>query len=253
MQFLKREKPVFLVDTHSHLYDIPRVESVLAECDRKGIVVLGVGEEMISNQKILEISRKFPGLVYPAIGLHPFLLGNLKVEEEISWLKEHIEFVVALGEIGLDYKGEEEPDRQKEVFKKLLSLAIEYQKPVIIHSRRAVRDCVEIVKEMEVERAIFHWFSGSPSLVGDIVSAGGYLSVNPAIGYSHGYKRVIERAPIDRLILETDSPVPYKGKPTTPLEVVLPLRMLSELKGIPEEDIARITTENFFSLFPQLK
>ncbi len=252
MQFLQREKPVLLVDTHSHLYDIPDMETVLAEAERRGIIVLGVGEEKVSNQKILEISRKFPGLVYPAIGLHPFLLSKLEAEEEIAWLKEHIESVAALGEIGLDYKGEVEPEKQKEVFKRLLSLAGEYHKPVIIHSRRAARDCVELVKGMGVEKAVFHWFSGSPSLVGDIVSAGGYLSVNPAIGYSHGYKRVIERAPLERLILETDSPVPYKGKPTTPLEVMLSLQMLSELKGIPEEDIACITTENFFSLFAQV-
>lgn len=239
---------VKLVDTHSHLYDIPEVESVLVEAGEKRIGIMGVGEEKISNKKILEISRKFPELIYPAIGLHPFLLDRLDLEDEFTWLKEHIESVFALGEVGLDYKGKVEPEKQKEVFKRLLSLAKEYHKPVIIHSRRATRDCVEIVKEMGVEKAIFHWFSGTPSLVEDIISQGAYLSVNPAIDYSHGHRKVIERAPLERLLLETDSPVPYKGKTTTPLNITIPLRTLSKLKGMPEEDIARITTENFFYL-----
>jgi len=239
---------VYLWDTHSHLYQIPHWEELLPKLEEERIKVIVVGEERKSNEKVKEICKKFPKLLYPAFGLHPYLLPQLDVKRELEWLEENLSTATAVGEVGLDFKGEEAKDSQIEVFLTLLDLAKKFDLPVIIHSRKAARECVEVVRDSGWRKVVFHWFT-APSLVEDIVELDGYFSVGPQASLSHSYRKVVEKAPLERIILETDSPVSLKGIPTSPLQVKEAVKVVSLLKGEPMEKVVEITSGNVYKIF----
>jgi len=207
-----------------------------------------VGEERKSNEEVKEICKRFPKLLYPAFGLHPFLLPQLDVERELEWLEENLSTATAVGEVGLDFKGEEAKDSQIEVFLTLLELAKKFDLPVIIHSRKAARECLEVVRDSGWRKVIFHWFT-CPSLVEEILELDGYFSVGPQASLSHGYRKVVEKAPLERIILETDSPVSFKGIPTSPLQVKEAVKVVSFLKGEPMEKVVEVTSANVYKIF----
>ncbi len=238
----------FLIDTHSHIYDIPGIEQLIPQLISQNIIVMGVGEEKVSNQKIREISSSYPHLIFPCFGLHPFLLSRLDIREELEWLEKHLPEAVALGEVGLDKKGETDLKFQREVLKEVLCLASRFNKPVLLHSRKAGKEIVGLIKGLGWHKVVLHWFT-EPPLVEEMVEFGAYFSVTPAVVYSHTHRKVIERVPLERLLLETDSPVPFKGRVTTPLDILIPARELSKIKKKSLEEVIEVTTSNAIHLF----
>lgn len=233
-----------LVDTHAHLDEVPNLPRELEEARRVGVVaVVAVGMERGSNLRVLELGREHRGFVFPAVGLHPWSLPQ-DPGEELEFLREHLGEAVALGEVGMDLKIPKAPELQRRVLEGVVELAEEYRKPLILHSRWAWREVVEVVRGRSVSPSIFHWYSGPEELVGEILDLGHYLSATPALEYSPPHRAALLRCPVERVLLETDSPVKYRGRESRPSEVVRSLRALSELKGMEAEELARLTTEN---------
>ncbi|MCX6009201.1 MAG: TatD family hydrolase, partial [Chloroflexi bacterium] len=161
-----------IIDTHAHLDELENLESALTKAKHSGVIaIVAVGSNHQSNQKVMEICLKYSAFVYPAFGLHPWELGNLEfhqIDATLRFVEERAAEIVAIGEIGLDYDKRvvkvAPKELQKEVFRRLLSLAKAHQKPAIIHSRYAWKDSFELVKESGIEKAVFHWFTGFSSV-----------------------------------------------------------------------------------------
>ena len=249
-----------LVDSHVHLDEIEDVERAIHEAKQVGVIALiAVGQDYESNLKVLELSEKYRGLVYPALGLHPWNLGNMSAEEitlNMKLIEDTIERIVGVGEVGLDYhkrvKVKADKGQQREAFEAVLELAKNYDKPVSVHSRYAWKDCFDLVKAAGVRKAVFHWYTGFSSVLREIIDEGYYISATPAGEYHEEHRRAIKEIPLERLLLETDSPVSY-GKEeryqSQPADVMRSLGAVAQLKGLERGIIAEQTTENAIQVF----
>lgn len=245
-----------LIDSHAHLEELADLDSAMERAKESGVVaIVAVGSDYQSNNQVLEIAEKYRDFVYPAIGFHPGSLAEdiSSLERDLQFIEDNREKVVALGEVGLDYHKElaklSGKDLQKEVFGSILALAKRYNKPVIVHSRYAWRDSFTLVKEAEVEKAVFHWYTGPTNVLKDILSQGYFVSATLAAQYHEEHRRAIKEAELENLLLETDSPVKYRGHQAEPADVVRVLISVAGLKGLPPQRVANKTTENAMRLY----
>jgi TatD DNase family protein len=251
-----------LIDTHAHLDELKNLDLVLEEAKKAGVIaIVAVGSNHQSNIRTLEISQKHRRFVYPALGLHPWELGNLgtfEIDDNLRFIEQNIASAVAVGEIGLDYDKRvvkvASKELQKEVFGQLLNIAKKYAKPAIIHSRYAWKDALHLIQDVSMDKAVFHWFTGFSSVLRGIIAGGYFISATPAAEYHEEHRRAVREAPLQRLLLETDCPVTYGRAAryeSKPADVLRDLEAVSQLKGIDEAKIAEQTTRNavnFFSL-----
>jgi TatD DNase family protein len=252
MQLVDKEvlEKMFLVDVHTHLDELDDLSDALQEAKIAGIKgIIGVGVNVDSNKKILEIAEENHGYVYPALGYHPWQMREDEVEENLSFIREHIDKYIALGEIGLDYKIKVKKDLQWKVFGELLDIALEHDKPIIVHCRFSYRKALEMVVGKGIKRAVFHWYSGPLDFLEEILNNGYIISATPALVYSPPHQEAIKRAPLERILLETDSPVSYQGKEARPKDVRISLREVARLKGVDLKVVAEQTTANASLLF----
>jgi len=251
-----------LIDTHAHLDELKNLDLMLEDAKKAGVIaIVAVGSNHQSNIKTLEISQKHRRFVYPALGLHPWELGNLgtfEIDDNLRLIEQNIASAVAVGEIGLDYDKRvlkaASKELQKEVLARLLNIARKYAKPAIIHSRYAWKDALHLIQDAGMDKAVFHWFTGFSSVLRGIIDGGYFVSATPAAEYHEEHRRAIREAPLQRLLLETDCPVTYGREAryeSQPADILRGLEAVSQLKGIAEAKIAEQTTRNainFFSL-----
>jgi TatD DNase family protein len=234
-----------MIDGHAHLDEIEDIDLALTRAKEAGVQqILGVGMDVGSNLKILRLAARFPEVVLPAIGYHPWSITAENIDENLAFIEEHLEACVALGEVGLDYGAKTKKRVQKEVFSSLLEIASKRHKPVIVHSRYSHQRTYTMVREAGIERAVFHWYSGPLEVLAGIIASGYYVSATPALAYSPPHREAIEQAPLDRILIETDSPVVYQGKRSEPADLALTLRELCRIKAIDPGEAARVTVEN---------
>ena len=248
-------------DTHAH-YDDDRFDpdraQVLAALPGAGVsLVLNPGCDLPSSRTALELARTFPH-VYAAVGLHPENCGGCGRAElaEIRALCRE-EKAVAVGEIGLDYYWPENPPRahQQSIFRSQLELAMELDLPVIVHDREAHGDCLAIVAEYPGLRGVFHCFSGSPEMAQRLLARGWYLGFDGPVTYKNAKRapEVIALCPMERILLETDSPylapVPHRGKRNDSRNLPWIAAKIGEVKGCSPETVARTAMENGKRLF----
>jgi TatD DNase family protein len=248
-----------LVDTHAHLDEIDDIDRVISDAKAAGLVaVIAVGIDIESNAKTLELAGLYPGFVYPALGWHPENVRESEIYANLEFIESNIEKAAAVGEVGLDYHKRirvlADKELQKRALRELLKIAREHDKPALVHSRYAWRDAFDIINEAGLEKAVFHWYTGTSSVLRDIVARGYYVSVTPAVEYHEEHRRAVKEAPLDRLLLETDSPVVYgwgrEGEfQASPADAVRSLRGAVALRGVSESDMASVTTENAGRLF----
>lgn len=251
-----------LIDSHVHLDESEELGLSIERARQAGVVaIVAVGQGVSSNQRTLEIAERYPGFVYPALGLHPGALAGLgegEVATEINFIQDNVSRVVALGEIGLDYDkrilSTAPKVWQQDVLRRLLALARQYDKPVVLHSRYAWKDAFDLVQQSGVSRAVFHWYTGFANVLDGILKAGYLISATPAAEYHEEHRRAIRQAPLDGLLLETDAPVYYGRDPkyrSEPADILRSLRAVSAIKGMAETVVAEQTTNNacrFFGL-----
>jgi TatD DNase family protein len=249
-----------VIDTHAHLDELENLEPALNKAKGAGVIaVVAVGSNHQSNHKVMEICPRYPAFVYPALGLHPWELGNLdsrQIDTTLKFIEEKIAHIVAIGEIGLDYDKRvlkvAPKELQKESLKRILALARQYTKPVIIHSRYAWKDSFELVRETGIEKAVFHWFTGFSSVLKDILEAGYFISATPATEYHEEHRRAIRETPPEKLFLETDCPVRYGRENryrSEPADILRSLKAAAALKDTDEAAMAEQTTRNAISFF----
>jgi TatD DNase family protein len=246
-----------LIDIHAHLDELDDPGSALRESREKGVSAVVAASMGLSscrrNLEIFERQADNPGAsrVYLALGVHPSGIKPEEIPAAFDFIGEHLEKAVAVGEVGLDFwdkdakKEEKVRARQKEVFEKMIGIALKYKKPLIVHSRGSWRECFEMLKGNSVREAVFHWYSGPLDVLKNVLDAGYYISVTPALEYSKDLKAAAAAAPIERIMIETDTPV-YGWKP---VDITKSAEYLSVIKGSSVEEIARVTTENATRFF----
>ena len=248
-----------IFDTHAHYDDEAFDEDrdmLLAGLPARGIgAVVNIGASVQTTKNTLELTRRYP-FVYGAIGVHPNETGELN-DHLMDWLGEMTRQpkVVAVGEIGLDYYWDE-PDRetQKHWFVRQLQLAREAGLPVVIHSRDAAKDTLTVMKEDEIG-GVIHCFSYGVELAREYLNMGFYLGIGGVLTFKNAkkLKEVAEYMPMDRMVLETDcpylSPVPFRGKRNSSLYLPHVVKAVSEIKGVSEEEVIRVTWDNGRALY----
>lgn len=247
-------------DTHAHYddgaFDADR-DSLLASLPEAGVtLVIDPGCDAASSKKAIALAERFPH-VYAAVGIHPEELGKMRPDDlaEIEALCAH-EKCVAVGEIGLDYYWDDtHKEEQKALFIEQLELALRHELPVIIHDREAHGDCLDIVRRYPDVRGVFHCYSGSKEMAEELLKRGWYLGFDGPITYKHARKaiEVLEICPLDRLLIETDSPylspVPRRGKRNDSRNLQYVVEKIAEVKGLGCEEVAKISMENGRRLF----
>jgi len=254
------------IDSHAHIdgeeFDADRDE-VIERARAAGVsTILNVGTgdpHSGAFERAVELSQKHEN-VYTAIGTHPHdaRLYNDQAEQKIKTLTKS-KNVIAWGEIGLDFHYDNSPrDVQIAVFKRQLHAAHECDLPVVIHTREAEPETIEILKSDYAgakRRGIFHCFSGSMDLAQAAIELGFMISFSGIITFKKAdeLRTVAKEVPLDRLLIETDcpylSPIPYRGKRNEPAYVVEVARCLGGIHGIDIEEMARITSDNFRRFF----
>lgn len=245
------------VDTHCHLYRsyYEDLDDVIEQIKESEICrVINNGCDKKTNIEVLELISKYD-LMYGAIGIHPES-ANEYTQEDLDFVEEHIKDnkIVAIGEIGLDYYWvKDNKDIQKELFEYQLKLAEKYNIPVIVHSREATQDTIDILKKYKV-KGIIHSFSGSYEVAQIYIKMGFLLGINGVITFKNcNLKDVIEKLDVSNIVLETDSPyltpVPNRGKRNDPTKVMDIARFIADIKGIGIDELSKEINGNLSRLF----
>ena len=255
-----------IIDTHAH-YDDKAFEEdrteVLESMAGEGIGrIVNIGSSLGACKRTIQLMEQYD-FIYGALGIHPTDSGEL-TESDIEWLKEQsaLEKCVAVGEIGLDYYWDE-PDReiQKKWFVRQLELAKEVKLPVVIHSRDAAQDTVDIMKAEQAQEigGVVHCYSYSRELAKTFLDMGFYFGIGGVVTFNNGrkLKEVVEYLPMERIVLETDcpylAPVPFRGKRNDSRKLTYVVEQIANIKGISPEEVQQTTTQNAYNLYPNLK
>lgn len=248
-----------LIDTHAHLNfkafsgDFNAAITRAKEAKVNKIII--VGSNFKTSKKAIEIAKKYTN-TYATIGLHPIYVKDESFDANFKRLAEN-DKVVAIGETGLDYYYDKTAaDTQKEVFREHIKLAQQLSKPLILHNRDAGEDILSILTSISnLPTGVMHCFSEGLEYAKVILSMGFYLSFTGIITFTKNYEifRVIENMPLNKIIIETDSPYlapdPYRGKRNEPAYVLEIAKKIAEIKKINIEEVAKQTSDNANKLF----
>ena len=250
-----------LFDTHAHMddraFDADR-DSLLSSLPGQGVgLLMNPGCSLASSREASELSRKYP-FVYAAVGSHPDAADEVNdaVLDEYRRLVRENPKIKAIGEIGLDYHYEDIPrEIQQRSFRAQMALAQELNLPVIVHEREAHQDGMDIVSEFPAVTGVFHCYSGSAEMAKWLIARGWYIGFTGVLTFKNARKalEVAASIPLDRIVLETDcpymSPEPFRGKRNDPGRLYRMAEKLAEIRGLPVEEIHKITMENGKKLY----
>lgn len=285
-------RKTMIFETHAHYdddkFDIDR-DTLLPSLPEKGIGrVINAGASIETSEAAIKLAERYDH-VYAAVGVHPSDINGLN-EETYLWLKTQTmrEKTVAIGEIGLDYYWDKEPEvqeKQRYWFRRQLELAKEAKLPVIVHSREAAADTLQIVKEagrwktsecvwpaMEADAlgresgsyrddacGVIHCYSYSPELAKEFVKLGYYIGVGGVVTFKNAkkLKETVQQIPLERILLETDcpymAPEPYRGKRNDSTYIPYVVETIAGLRGITPEEVERVTWDNARKLFSRVR
>ncbi len=242
-----------MFDTHAHLfkeYYTDEEINKIASSFKGNIIVSGTDNN--SNKEILELNYDN---IYITLGIHPEDVLNYK-ESDIDFIVDNLNNpkVVGIGEIGLDYHyGKEDRDKQIDLFIKQLDIARKYNLPVIIHSRDAINDTINILKNYKDLKKVLHCYSGSIESARELIKLDTYFGVGGVLTFKNSTNLVqtIKKIPLDRIVIETDSPYlsPFRGNKNIPNNVEEVLKKLALIKEISYDDTLKITNSNARYLF----
>ncbi len=251
-----------LIDTHCHLYleDFELdIEEVVSRAKLSGVERFYLpAVDSNSTAAMFELEAKYPGKFLSMMGLHPCSVkSNYKTELALveDWLSKRK--FAAIGEIGLDFFWDKTfTKEQYEVFKKQIELAIAYELPIVIHTRNAMQETIDVVKQYKGQvKGIFHCFGGTLEEARQIIDLGFYLGIGGVVTYKKsGLAEVLKEIDLSYIVLETDSPyltpVPFRGKRNESSYLTYIVEKIAEVKEMTLEEVAGITTANALKIFP---
>nr|XP_015824964.2 tatD DNase domain containing 3-like isoform X1 [Nothobranchius furzeri] len=246
------------------------VEEVIESSKKAGLLaLLAVAEHAGEFSKIIELSQRFPGFVFPCLGVHP--VQEVSPEQQrgaslqdldaaLPVIQKYKDELVAIGEVGLDFtprlvSSESDKENQRQVLIHQAQIAKELDLPLNVHSRSAGRPTIHLLKEQGVDKALLHAFDGKPSVAMEGVKAGYFFSIPPSIIRSEQKQKLVKQLPLENICLETDSPAlgPEKQVRNEPKNIIISAEFISKIKGVSLETVMEVTTQNALRLFPKLK
>ena len=250
----------YFIDTHAHIYKeyYEDPKSIIDNSVVNNInYIINNGCDQLTNEEVIE-SLNNPH-IYGAIGIHPENVLDYK-QEDLDYIEKNLSNpkIIAIGEIGLDYHYDKSSkEKQIELFEYQLQLAEKYNMPVVIHSREATQDTIDILKKYNVKGTI-HSFSGSLEVAKIYIKMGYMLGINGVITFKNSnLKDIIKEVPLENIILETDSPYltphPYRGQRNEPKYINIIAEFISNLKNITLEELSDITNNNIKKIYPRIK
>jgi TatD DNase family protein len=248
-----------LFDAHAHMYAdafTDDLEAVLQRAARRGVqAILTVSETLEEARHILALAERYP-LLKPCAGLYPTILDRQAALAMLDFIRQHQDQLVAIGEVGLDYwkvQDAEAQEVQREILAQHIALSRQLDLPLNVHSRSAGRHTIAWLREHEAQRVLMHAFDGKVSAAMAGIEAGYYFSVPPSIVRSPQKQKLVRHLPLERLLLESDSPVlgPEREQRNEPCNVWLACEHIATIKGVSAEEVAHITTTNARTLFPR--
>lgn len=256
---------MIITDIHAHLdFDEYKkdIDKVMEENKKAGVVaIINNGVNPKSNRRVLELTKKYD-IIKPALGIYPVHASEMKEEDfdaEIEFISK--QDIVAIGEVGLDYKkGDDNPhgdkykEKMKKCFKKFIALAEKKDIPIIVHSRKAELDVIEMLEasSLKKEKIIMHCFMGRKHLVKRILDNGWSMSIPCIINKLQQLQEIVEKAPMNQLLTETDCPYlsPYSDiNRNEPRFVVEALKSIAEIKKLDVEEVSKMIYKNYQSMF----
>lgn len=264
-----------LVDVHCHIYherQSGELDAILERARQAGvvrIVLSGVNPE--GNELVMRLCRKYPESLRASFGVFPIDAlgmspdeeglpvhkGPIDLDSQFVFIREHLGDVVAIGEIGLDFhwaKKEETYVQQADNFRRIIRFAKDVHKPIVIHSRKAEKECIDILREevlhMEIH-VVNHCFSGKKNLVKEASLLGHYFSIPSNIVKSEQFQMMVAMVDLKQLLTETDSPwlSPIPGQFNEPATVKMTIAKIAEIKGLSEKEVAETIWKNYVRVF----
>ena len=261
---------MLLVDIHAHLYSVKfkeDLDEVIERAKKAGLKhILASGVNPSTNRQTLEIAEKYD-VVHPSLGLYPIDalareigessgfprdIEKFDVDEELTWIAKNKDKTVAVGEVGLDYNyGKDFEKQQKINFQKVISMVEKIKKPIIVHTRKAELDCIEMLESCKIKNIILHCFCGRKHLVKRAADNGWNFSIPPIIVRLQQFQIMAEMVNINQLLTETDAPYlsPYPGKRNESAYVAETIKKIAEIKGFTEEETANNVFMNYQRVF----
>lgn len=261
------KKMNLLIDIHTHLDHpllINKIDEIIHRAKNSGlkhIITNGINQE--TNRVCLELSKKYD-IVKCAMGLYPrnalkkemetgeypSKFADYNVDEEIDFIRKNKNNIVAISEIGLDFVNGEEKQQIGD-FEKMIKLAEELKKPIVVHSRKAEQKCIEILESSTLKKIVMHCFSGKKSLVKKIADNGWYLTAPTIVVRSQQFQEIVKNVPISQLFCETDSPYlsPYKEKSNEPAFVIESYNKIAEIKQMDVDEVVNNIYMNWQKVF----
>ncbi|MEM3700588.1 MAG: TatD family hydrolase [Candidatus Bathyarchaeia archaeon] len=251
------------VDSHIHLSDeeySEHIEDIIVDAKNSNVVALVSNSmDLETSIRSLKLAEKYQGIVYAALGIHPWNVKDLtddELQKTVNLICEqrNKKWLIAIGEIGLDYKYSKIWHKQVKVFNEMLRLAEKLELPVIIHSRGTTSQIVEMLPSFKIKKVLLHWFSNPISLLTKIVENGYYITEGPPAAYSNGIREVVRKIPLTNLLTETDGPLryfkqPFNGRITTPAFIPAVVKAIAEIKNLEVEKVAEQILKNFEKFF----
>jgi len=244
-------------DSHCHLYSeyYDDINEIIELSNKNNVNrYINNGCDSKTNKEVIHLCSKYPN-IFGTLGIHPEYVDNYNIED-ITYILDNIknDKIIAIGEIGLDYYyTKENKEEQINLFESQLKIAEDFNIPVIIHSRDATLDTLNILKKYKV-KGIIHSFSGSLETAKEYIKLGYLIGVNGVITFKNSkIKEVIKEISLKNIVLETDSPyltpVPFRGKQNNPSHIIEIAKFISELKDVTLEELSKITNNNLEKMF----
>ena len=253
--FIFIQKIKMFIDIHSHIDICKDIDILIKNAKKENVKILTAGTSPKSNRKILELKEKYPEINI-CLGIYPIdalKLSEKEINSEIEFIKKNKSNILGIGEVGLDLKhaSEDSLEIQKENLTKFGNLAKELDVPIIIHSRKAEKECIELLEKLNYNKIIMHCFSGNMKLVDKIIKNNWNLSIPANVKHSEHFQKIVEKTPIKQLFCETDSPFlhPDKLQENEPANVIESYKKISEIKALPLAEVEKQIEENYKRLF----
>ncbi len=242
------------IDVHCHLDLSKDIDKDVKNADSKGVgIIVTQGTNSETNKKALELAKKYK-VVKVALGFYPIDAINAsdeEIDDEIDFIRKNKDKIVAIGEVGLDLKETDQIDKQSKIFQKFIDLSMELDKPIIIHSRKAEKEAIEMLEKSKARKVIMHVFSGKVSLVKKIMGNKWYVTIPTNVKHSEQFQNIVKDVPLSQLLCETDSPYlhPDKKFPNEPANVIESYKKIAELRKITLKEVEKTIEDNYKKLF----
>lgn len=256
-----------LIDVHCHLDDFffnNEIDKIIENCRKNNCLVFTAGITPDTNRHALELSKKYPDVVKACLGIYPpdalrkeveneknKPILDYDIDEEIKFIENNKDNIIAVGEVGMDFKDGTDFEMQERIFRKMIELAMRIDKPLVIHSRKAEMKVIDILEEYKYRKVVMHCFGGKHTQVKRIRENKWYFSIPTSIVRDQHFQKIVKETGTQYLLTETDSPFlsPFKDSRNEPSNVIETIKVMAKLRNMSEDDIANLLHRNCRYLF----